>query len=80
MEYSPLAFESDRTLRESSWGICEEPARLAVRETTGVGSCKVAELASPPLFFMHEIEYGGRKRTLESLLNPTDEESLLRGE
>jgi hypothetical protein len=36
--HSPLTFESDRTLRESSWGIRGELVRLAVRETTGVGS------------------------------------------
>ena len=46
--HSPLTFESDRTLRVSSGGIRGELTRLAVRETTGVGSFTVMESAHPP--------------------------------
>ena len=55
-----------------------ELVRLAVRETTGVGSYTSGELAPSSAVF--HTPNRGRERTLESLLNPTDEESLLRGE
>lgn len=45
--HSPLTFESDRTLRESSGGRRGELVRLAVRETTGVGSYTVCGVSSP---------------------------------